>query len=139
MLGVLHAAPPEFRTGWFVESLATQTLIIFVIRTRRTPFFRSRPSGPLVVSTLGAIAVGVALTLSPLASRLGFTPLPWQFFAALVLLTVGYLVMVELTKKVFYADPLHLAGPPVRTRGRHHRIERRASKFVHYPRAAAAR
>ena len=136
MLGVLHAAPAEFRTGWFVESLATQTLIIFVIRTRRIPFFRSVPSGPLVASTFGAIAIGIALTLSPLASRLGFAPLPWQFFAALVLLTVGYLVLVEVTKKVFYADPMHLAGAPVRTRGRLHRIERRASRFVHHPSSA---
>ena len=68
MLGVLHAGPTEFRTGWFVESLATQTLIIFAIRTRRVPFFRSRPSGWLVtVATLAVVAVGVALTLSPLA------------------------------------------------------------------------
>ncbi len=89
MLGVLHAAPAEFRTGWFVESLATQTLIIFVIRTRRIPFFRSVPSGPLIATTFGAVAIGIALTLSPLASRLGFAPLPWQFFAALVLLDSG--------------------------------------------------
>ncbi|MDH6193969.1 Mg2+-importing ATPase [Mycobacterium frederiksbergense] len=130
MLGVLHAAPTEFRTGWFVESLATQTLIIFAIRTRRIPFFRSRPSGALVVTTLAAIAIGIGLTVSPLAAQLGFTPLPWQFFLALVLLTVGYLVLVEFTKKVFYADPLHLAGMPARTRGRAHRIERRASRFV---------
>jgi P-type Mg2+ transporter len=138
MLGVLHAAPAEFRTGWFVESLATQTLIIFAIRTRRIPFFRSRPSGPLVATTLGAVAIGIGLTLSPLASRLGFTPLPWQFFVALVLLTVAYLVLVEFTKKVFYADPLHIAGAPVRTRGRAHRIERRAARFIRYRRAAGA-
>lgn len=133
LLGVLHAAPDEFRTGWFVESLATQALIIFVIRTRRIPFFRSTPSVPLVFSTLGAIGVGIALTLPPLASHLGFTPLPWPFFAMLALLTVGYLVLVEFTKKVFYADPMHLAGPPVRTRGLPHRIERRVARFAHYP------
>ncbi|MUL84711.1 MULTISPECIES: hypothetical protein [unclassified Mycolicibacterium] len=92
-----------------------------------------------MITTLSAIAIGIGLTLSPLASRLGFTALPWQFFVALVLLTVGYLVLVEFTKKVFYADPLHLAGAPIRTRGRPHRIERRASRFVKYPRVAAAR
>ena len=132
MLGVLHAGPTEFRTGWFVESLATQTLIIFAIRTRRIPFLKSRPSGWLVAATVAVVAVGVALTLSPLASRLGFTPLPPQFFAALVLLTVAYLVLVELTKKVFYADPIHVAGQPKRVRGRAHRIERRAAKFTRH-------
>jgi len=74
MLGVLHAGPVAFRTGWFVESLATQTLIIFAIRTRRVPFLRSRPGGMLTVATLSVIATGIALTLPPLAHSLGFTP-----------------------------------------------------------------
>ena len=81
MLGVLHAGAVQFRTGWFVESLATQTLIIFAIRTRKVPFFRSRASGPLTATSLTVVAVGVVLTISPLAHTLGFTPLPWQFFA----------------------------------------------------------
>jgi P-type Mg2+ transporter len=131
MLGALHAGPVEFRTGWFVESLATQTLIIFAIRTRRIPFYRSRPGGVLTVATFVVIGVGVALTLSPLASALGFTPLPWPFFAALVVMTVAYLVLVEFTKKVFYADPIHLHGQPHRTRGEEHRIHRRAARFSH--------
>jgi Mg2+-importing ATPase len=131
MLGVLHAGPVEFRTGWFVESLATQTLIIFAIRTRRVPFFRSRPSGVMTLTTLTVIAVGVLLTVSPVAAALGFTTLPWQFFGALVLLTIAYLVLVEVAKKMFYADPVHLAGQPHRTRGREHRIHRRAARFSH--------
>ena len=131
MLGVLHAGPVEFRTGWFVESLATQTLIIFAIRTRRVPFFRSRPGLVLTLATFAVIAVGIVLTVSPLAHKLGFTTLPWQFFTALVLLSIAYLVLVELTKKVFYADPIHLAGQPQRTRGREHRIHRRAARFSH--------
>jgi Mg2+-importing ATPase len=131
MLGALHAGPVEFRTGWFVESLATQTLIIFAIRTRRVPFFRSRPSGAMTLTTLTVIAVGVVLTVSPIAAALGFTTLPWQFFGALVLMTVAYLVLVEVTKKMFYADPVRLAGQPHRTRGREHRIHRRAARFSH--------
>jgi Mg2+-importing ATPase len=131
MLGTLHAGPVEFRTGWFVESLATQTLIIFAIRTRRIPFYRSRPGGVLLVATLAVIGVGVALTLSPLAPMLGFTPLPWLFFSALVVLTIAYLILVEATKKVFYSDPLHLHGQPHRTRGVEHRIHRRAARFSH--------
>jgi Mg2+-importing ATPase len=138
MLGVLHAGPVEFRTGWFVESLATQTLIIFAIRTRRVPFFRSRPSGAMTLTTLTVIAVGVLLTVSPLAADLGFTTLPWQFFGALALLTAAYLVLVEVTKKVFYAEPVHLVGQPHRTRGREHRIHRRAARFSHGGASAGA-
>ena len=130
MLGVLHAGPVEFRTGWFVESLATQTLIIFAIRTRRVPFFRSRPGIVLTLATFAVIAVGIVLTVSPLARQ------TWIHDTAgadttLVLLSIAYLVLVELTKKVFYADPIHLAGQPQRTRGREHRIHRRAARFSH--------
>jgi Mg2+-importing ATPase len=131
MLGVLNAGPVEFRTGWFVESLATQTLIIFAIRTRRVPFLRSRPGGLLTLATFAVIAIGVALTVSPLAHALGFTTLPWQFFGALALFTVAYLVLVEITKKAFYAEPTRAVGVPDRTRGRAHRIHRRAARFSH--------
>ena len=131
MLGVLHAAPIEFRTGWFVESLATQTLIIFAIRTRRVPFLRSRPGRVLTVATFAAIAAGITLTVSPLSHSLGFTPLPWQFFAALLALTIAYLVLVEVTKTAFYAEPMRVAGQRHRTRGDEHRIHRRAARFSH--------
>jgi Mg2+-importing ATPase len=60
LLSPLHAGPTEFRTGWFVESIATQTLIIYVIRTRRTPFFRSRPSLPMLLMPTAAAAIGIA-------------------------------------------------------------------------------
>ncbi|MGY4711699.1 magnesium-translocating P-type ATPase [Mycolicibacterium sp. CBM1] len=130
MLGVLHAGPTEFRTGWFVESLATQTLIIFAIRTRCIPFVRSRPGGWLTLTTLAVIALGIGMTVSPFAHALGFTTLPWQFFGALALFTLAYLVLVEVTKKMFYAEPTRAAAPP-RTRGREHRIHRRAARFSH--------
>ena len=131
MLGVLHAGPVGFRTGWFVESLATQTLIIFAIRTKKVPFFRSRPAWQLSLTTLSVVAIGIALTLSPLSTSLGFRPLPWQFFAALVGFTIAYLVLVEVTKMAFYSEPMRLAGAPHRTRGREHRIHRRAARFSH--------
>ena len=67
LIGPLHAGPELFRSGWFVESLATQTLVIFAIRTRRVPFLRSRPSVPLTVATLAVVATGVVLPFSPLA------------------------------------------------------------------------
>jgi len=131
MLGVLHAGPVEFRTGWFVESLATQTLIIFAIRTRRVPFFRSRPGPVLTLAAFAVVAIGVGITLSPVSHRLGFTPLPWLFFTALVVFTIVYLVLVEVTKTVFYTDPMHISGPPHRTRDHVHRIQRRAARFSH--------
>ncbi len=131
MLGVLHAHAVEFRTGWFVESLATQTLIIFAIRTRMVPFFRSRPSTLLAITSLTVVAIGAVLTISPLAHTLGFRPLPWQFFAVLGTFVVTYLALVELAKVMFYAEPMHPVGQPRRTRGRAHRIRRRAARF-HY-------
>ena len=131
MLGVLHAGATEFRTGWFVESLATQTLIIFAIRTHKVPFFRSRASVPLTITSLTVVAVGVLLTISPLARPLGFTPLPWKFFGALAGFVVVYLILVEFTKTWFYAEQARLAEKPQRTRGREHRIHRRAARFSH--------
>ena len=74
MLAVLHAGHVEFRTGWFVESIATQTLVIYVIRTRRVPFFKSRPSWPMLVVPTGAALVGAVLPYTGLAHLLGFTP-----------------------------------------------------------------
>ena len=131
MLGVLNAGPTEFRTGWFVESLATQTLIIFAIRTRKVPFFRSRPSTWLAVTSLTVVACGVVLTISPVARPLGFTPLPWPFFAALAGFVLSYLILVELVKKLFYAESIQPVAALRRTRGRLHRINRRAARFSH--------
>ena len=84
MLRVFHAGPILFRSGWFVESLTTQTLVIFVIRTRRVPFYKSRPSRPLLTTTLACAAFGVALPyIPPLAHLFGFRPLPLTFLAIL--------------------------------------------------------
>jgi hypothetical protein len=79
MLRVFHAGPVLFRSGWFVESLTTQTLVIFVIRTRRVPFYKSRPSRPLLATTLACAAFGVALPTSrrsPTCSASGHSRLP---------------------------------------------------------------
>ncbi len=76
MLWGFDATAALFRSGWFVESLATQTLIVFVIRTRRVPFFRSRPSTPLLVSVIAVVLVGAAIPQSQLHSALEFAPLP---------------------------------------------------------------
>jgi P-type Mg2+ transporter len=128
MLGPFNAGPALFRAGWFAESLATQTLVIFVIRTRRIPFTRSRPSTGLVIAALTTVAVGALLPLSPLAHALGFAPLPFGFFLALVAMVVAYLGLIELAKKIFFANPEGRL-PQVRRRGRQHQLQRRAARF----------
>jgi len=87
-----------FRTGWFVESLATQTLVLFVIRTAGSPF-RSRPSAPLAATTIAVVVAGLALPFLPLAGRLGFVPLPLPFFLFLAAMTAAYLFVAELVKR----------------------------------------
>jgi Mg2+-importing ATPase len=102
MLWVFHAGPATFRSGWFVESLATQTLVIFAIRTRRIPFFRSHASVPLTLAALGVVTLGAVLPATPLAHVLGFAALPPTFYAALVGMVLAYLALVELGKRYFY-------------------------------------
>lgn len=97
LLCFFHAGQREFHTGWFVESLATQTLVLFVIRTMRSPF-RSRPSAPLAVTTILMVVVGILLPYSPVATLLGFTPLPGPFFVFLAVSTITYLLLVEMAK-----------------------------------------
>ncbi|HET8880362.1 MAG TPA: magnesium-translocating P-type ATPase [Arthrobacter sp.] len=133
MLYVFDAVPGEFRAGWFIESIATQTLIIFAIRTRRVPFLRSRPSVGLLSASLGVVAMGIFLPLSPLAAVLGFDPLPVPFFLALLGMIVVYLVLVELAKQWFFAraaqQPPVPELPRVRRRGKDHHMARRAARF----------
>ena len=128
MLWVFHAGPSLFRSGWFVESLATQTLVVLCIRTRRVPFLRSRPSRPLLLSVLTVVLIGVLLPESPLAHALGFQPLPWAFFLTLVVMVLCYLVLIESAKAWFYRRALPPLAPRSRRPG--HRIRRRAERFV---------
>jgi len=131
MLWGFDAAAAEFRSGWFVESLATQTLIVFVIRTRRVPFLRSRPSRPLLVSVWAVVTIGALIPLSPLNDTLGFAPLPLAFFAVLVAFVVAYLVCVEVAKYFFYAAYTTTKARPL-ARPRAHRVHRLASRFSHH-------
>jgi Mg2+-importing ATPase len=100
LLWVFHAGETLFHTGWFVESLATQTLVIFIIRTAHP--LRDPPHPALVVSTLVATALAVVLPYSPLASWLGFVPLPASVMGALALVTVIYLALVFFVKRWFF-------------------------------------
>jgi Mg2+-importing ATPase len=98
LLRVFHATEVQFHTGWFVESLATQTLVLFVIRTAKNPL-RSRPSKPLIATCLGTVAVGILLPFSPFAGALGFTAMPAGYFVFLAVATGAYLVLVEFAKR----------------------------------------
>jgi Mg2+-importing ATPase len=132
MLWGFHAGPALFRSGWFVESLATQTLVIFAIRTRRIPFFRSRPSVPLLLAALAVVTVGAALPASPFGPMLGFRPLPSIFFLALILMVVAYLLLIELGKYWFYRsyrEPTATAAPR-QVPAPHRRVHRRAARFT---------
>ncbi len=101
LLWVFSADQALFQTGWFVESLSTQILVIFLIRTPHP--LQDRPHPALVASTLGAFAVAVALPYSPLAHWLGFVPLPATVLGALLLVTAVYLGAVHGVRRWFYA------------------------------------
>jgi Mg2+-importing ATPase len=103
LLWVFHAFTNEslFHSGWFVESLATQTLVVFVIRTAGHPL-NSRPSRPLLISVLAIVAVAVVLPYTPLGGLLRFTPLPISLLGAIALLAVTYLFLVQAVKSWFY-------------------------------------
>jgi Mg2+-importing ATPase len=102
MLFIFAAPPALFQSGWFVESFATEILVIFVIRTRKTPFYKSRPGKWLTILTLSCLALGIAIPFTPLGTFLGFTPLPPIYWLLLVLMVVTYLLLVDAGKVFFY-------------------------------------
>ena len=141
LLWVFHATAPAFRAGWFIESIATQTLVVFVIRTLRVPFLRSRPSRTLAVSVLAVVVLGVAIPLSPMAATLGFATPPIGFMALMVPFVAVYLVVVDVAKLFFFREVV--PAPRKLRRARPHRIHRIAARWSHHeplhaPRAPAA-
>ncbi len=104
LLHYFHASEALFHTGWFVESLATQTLVLFVIRTFGNPF-QSRPSLPLAITTVLITIGGIILPFSPVARMLGFVPLPGPYFTFLAVSTATYLLLVEFAKRRLFAQP----------------------------------
>jgi len=110
LLHFFHAREAQFHTGWFVESLATQVLVLFVIRTSKNPF-RSRPSNPLLATCLGVVAIGIYLPFSPLAGVLGFTPLPGSYFVFVAVATAVYLLLVEFGKRVLLRKEIAKNAP----------------------------
>jgi Mg2+-importing ATPase len=93
--------PPLFQTGWFVESLLTQTLIIHIIRTAKIPFLQSRASSSLIVTTMLVAGAGALLPYSPLGLTLGFVPLPTSYWLAVLAIILGYCLLAHLVKTWF--------------------------------------
>jgi Mg2+-importing ATPase len=100
MLGIFQAwdKPALFQTGWFVESLLTQTLIIHIIRTAKLPFIESRASLPVIATSLVIAAIGIALPYTPFASALGFVSLPPTYWIYLCLILISYAVLTHVIK-----------------------------------------
>lgn len=101
LLEVLKAGEQLFQTGWFVESLCTQVLVIFIIRTRGNPF-KSMPHPLLTFTSLAIVVIGVGLPLTPLGAHLGFVAPPAYFYGFLVAMVLTYLGVVEVVKRAFY-------------------------------------
>jgi Mg2+-importing ATPase len=101
LLYLFGAGEALFQTGWFIESITTQVLVVFAIRTRRL-FFRSKPRAFLVVMALGTVAVAVVLPFLALGRWFGFVAPPPLFFVYLISATSAYLALVEITKRLFF-------------------------------------
>jgi Mg2+-importing ATPase len=129
MLFVFHAHHALFQTGWFVESLLTQTLVIFAIRTRRVPFFLSKPGIALTFTSLAVATLGAVLPFTPLATVFGFVALPLSFFAVLVGMIVAYLLLVESAKHFFFEPGRRGRATPTALR-RRRRLGRLAIRWL---------
>lgn len=114
---IFHVAAPEFRTAWFLESMATQILVIFVIRTNGRPW-ADLPRRPLAASSLGALLVAMALPFTPIGEWFGFIAPPLAVVVSLGTLTVTYLVSAEVLKTFLFDHPTSRAHPAHRRRAR---------------------
>jgi Mg2+-importing ATPase len=101
LLFVLHSSEGQFRTGWFLESVISASVIVLVIRSRK-PFFRSKPGKYLLMATLAIVAITLILPFTPLGTVFGFTPLKFSTYLLLMGIVVMYIIMAEITKRIFY-------------------------------------
>jgi Mg2+-importing ATPase len=126
LLGVVHAGPAEFRTVWFAESLITQSLVVFVIRTNRVPSWRSRPGRWLTLGALGSATVAIAIPLSPLGPLVGFSSLSWPLLVSIGVIAVAYLALAEALKALLFR---FVFRDPVSTHRSTHHVRRAAARF----------
>jgi Mg2+-importing ATPase len=101
LLLILQATRDQFRTGWFLESVISASVIVLVIRTRRS-FFRSKPGKYLLMATLLIVVVTILFPSTPLGGLLGFQPLPMTTLLVIGMIVVLYIIAAEITKKFFY-------------------------------------
>jgi P-type Mg2+ transporter len=101
LLFILHATKDQFRTGWFLESVISASLIVLVIRSRK-PFFKSRPAKYLLIATLLTVVATVVLPFTPLGEIFGFSGLPISFLSVIAIIVISYILAAEVAKKVFY-------------------------------------
>jgi P-type Mg2+ transporter len=92
------AQAPLFQAGWFIEGLATQTLIVHMIRTQKIPFLQSRPAPPLLLMTVAIVAVGLLAVTGPLSHLFKFLPLPLAYFPWWLAIVGGYVVLTQVVK-----------------------------------------
>jgi len=101
LLLVFHATQDQFRTGWFLESVCSASLIVLVIRSRK-PFFKSRPSTYLLIATLCTVALTLILPFTPVGGLFGFSPLSVSFLLPVGGIVMGYIISAEIAKSIFY-------------------------------------
>lgn len=101
MLYFFHATGSLFQTGWFIESICTEILVVFVIRTSITPFYKSKPSLWLTITCLLMASTGIILPFTPLGKMIGLVTPPLTYFVILILIVGTYLLLVEFLKKIF--------------------------------------
>jgi len=106
--GLVSATQPLFWSAWFIESMCTQTLVIFVLRTKKTPFYKSKPGKAITFSSLSVVAAAIIIPFTPLGTIFQFGQPPWQFFIFLAGMVIFYLYLVESVKKWFYKRYGHL-------------------------------
>ena len=101
LLLIIHANETQFRTGWFLESVISASMIVLVIRSRK-PFFRSKPGKYLLIATLSIAVITMILPFTPLGNLFGFSPLSLYTYLLLLLIVVVYIIAAEITKRIFY-------------------------------------
>lgn len=101
MLHYFHASGGLFQTGWFIESLVTEMIVVLVVRTIKVPFFKSHPNPWLVITSLTVLALGLFLPFSPLAHSIGFVVPPAAFYIFIAVLMLSYIFVLEIVKKWF--------------------------------------
>ena len=101
LLLVLHANEGQFRTGWFLESVISASIIVLIIRTRK-PFFRSKPGKYLLIATLSIALITLIFPFTPIGKVFGFTPLDFSTYLLLLLIVAMYILSAEIAKRIFY-------------------------------------